>query len=208
MQRAAFCFRRGSGLRARSSSRNERFSTRSPSSPKPIAPRIRRMGFKQDLRAGHPLLGTFLKTPHPHVVECLPAVVSTVSASMPNTRRSIARPSTCASWRPGPAGCQHSCVPPVAAATNCSMPLMRRRRRARAAYPLRRRGIGPCPPRTLRSRWQRAGTPTAPPACSRPARATWQNGAPKGVSLFLLASDHAFLRSGAQGLRVAAGLQN
>ena len=29
------------------------------------------MGFKQDLQAGKPLLGTFLKTPHPHVVEVL-----------------------------------------------------------------------------------------------------------------------------------------
>ena len=29
------------------------------------------MGFKQDLVAGKPLLGTFIKTPHPHVVEVL-----------------------------------------------------------------------------------------------------------------------------------------
>lgn len=29
------------------------------------------MAFKQDLLAGKPLLGTFLKTPHPHVVEVL-----------------------------------------------------------------------------------------------------------------------------------------
>ena len=29
------------------------------------------MGFKQDLAAGTPLLGTFVKTPHPHVVEVL-----------------------------------------------------------------------------------------------------------------------------------------
>ena len=29
------------------------------------------MGFKQDLQSGKPLLGTFLKTPHPHVVEVL-----------------------------------------------------------------------------------------------------------------------------------------
>jgi staphyloferrin B biosynthesis citrate synthase len=29
------------------------------------------MGFKQDLQSGAPLLGTFLKTPHPHVVEVL-----------------------------------------------------------------------------------------------------------------------------------------
>jgi staphyloferrin B biosynthesis citrate synthase len=29
------------------------------------------MGFKQDLVSGKPLLGTFLKTPHPHVVEVL-----------------------------------------------------------------------------------------------------------------------------------------
>ena len=29
------------------------------------------MGFKQDLAAGNPLLGTFIKTPHPHVVEVL-----------------------------------------------------------------------------------------------------------------------------------------
>jgi staphyloferrin B biosynthesis citrate synthase len=29
------------------------------------------MGFKQDLQFGKPLLGTFLKTPHPHVVEVL-----------------------------------------------------------------------------------------------------------------------------------------
>ena len=29
------------------------------------------MGFKQDLQSGQPLLGTFLKTPHPHVVEVL-----------------------------------------------------------------------------------------------------------------------------------------
>ena len=31
------------------------------------------MGFKQRLTAGEPLLGTFLKTPHPHVVEVLTA---------------------------------------------------------------------------------------------------------------------------------------
>ena len=29
------------------------------------------MGFKQDVQAGTPLLGTFLKTPHPHLVEVL-----------------------------------------------------------------------------------------------------------------------------------------
>ena len=29
------------------------------------------MGFKQDLAGGKPLLGTFIKTPHPHVVEVL-----------------------------------------------------------------------------------------------------------------------------------------
>ncbi len=29
------------------------------------------MGFKQDLQSGKPLLGTFLKTPHPHIVEVL-----------------------------------------------------------------------------------------------------------------------------------------
>lgn len=29
------------------------------------------MGFKEDLRSGRPLLGTFVKTPHPHVVEVL-----------------------------------------------------------------------------------------------------------------------------------------
>ncbi len=31
------------------------------------------MGFKQDLQSGKPLLGTFLKTPHPHIVEVLAA---------------------------------------------------------------------------------------------------------------------------------------
>ena len=29
------------------------------------------MGFKQDLQSGRVLLGTFVKTPHPHVVEVL-----------------------------------------------------------------------------------------------------------------------------------------
>ena len=31
------------------------------------------MGFKQDLLSGQPMLGTFLKTPHPHIVEVLAA---------------------------------------------------------------------------------------------------------------------------------------